>query len=165
MPLEHGRRTRAGRGDGGIGGFYQIVEIVGPQALRAGDVHGVTSMKASSSAAAAHKGRARMIEVHARTFEPIMAPRRPSERTPGQLVRRPLRPPAWAASRSGTGPDRPSPAGDLVVLKGGAGGSQRNLLLVEIGLRRRREHLHVDLGRPHVGEAPLENQPPRGNGR
>ena len=43
--------------------------------------------------------------------------------------------------------------GDLVVLDGGGRRAQRGLLIVEIGLRRRRQHLHVDAARIHVAQA------------
>ena len=46
--------------------------------------------------------------------------------------------------------------GDLVVLQRGGATVKRGVLVVEIGLRRRREHMHVDLGRVHVLEAALE---------
>ena len=39
---------------------------------------------------------------------------------------------------------------------GGRGGAQRRLLVVEIGLRRGRQHLHVDIGRIHVLQALLD---------
>ena len=40
--------------------------------------------------------------------------------------------------------------GHLVVLDRGEVGAERRLLIVEIGLRRRRQHVHVDAGGIHV---------------
>ena len=41
----------------------------------------------------------------------------------------------------------------LVVLDRGERGAERGLLIVEIGLRRGRQHVHVDAGRIHVLQA------------
>ncbi len=46
--------------------------------------------------------------------------------------------------------------GDLVVLERGRRRGQRRVLVVEIGLRGRREHVHIDLGGVHVAEAALQ---------
>ena len=60
---------------------------------------------------------------------------------------------AMPAKRSGCSLHQPR---DLVVLDGRGGDADGGLLVIEPGLRRHREHMHVDLGRIHVGEAALD---------
>ncbi len=45
---------------------------------------------------------------------------------------------------------------DLVVLDRRRGNADRGLLVIQPGLRRHRQHMHVHLGRIHVGEAALD---------
>jgi hypothetical protein len=46
--------------------------------------------------------------------------------------------------------------GNLVVLDGGRRRAKRSILVVEIGLRRSGQHLHIDAHRIHVTQAMRE---------
>ena len=157
IAVEHAAEHQAGRRDGGVERIAdQVGEIIRLQPVGAGDVVGMDEHEgAELFGRRPQRLEHRIVEVDALD---VGGKHRAAQAELGhgapQLVggRRRLR-----QRQRGDAPEAVGMGGDvlghLVVLDGGERGRQRGVEIVEIGLRRGRQHVHVDARRIHVAQA------------
>ena len=159
MPLQHAAEDQAGAGDGGVERIAdQVAEIIGAQPVGAGDIAGMDHHEGVELfGRRPQRLKTRIVEILAAdvgadhgAVQAELA--HGAAQFVGRLVGRLHRQSGDAGKALRVFLDVPR---DLVVLDRRRRDADRRLLAIEPSLRRRGKQMHVDLGRIHVLEPPL----------
>ena len=160
ITLHHAAEDQARRGNGGVERIAdQVVEIIRAQPVGAGDIAGMDHHEGVElGGGRPDRLEARIVEILAvdvrgdhGAMQPELA--HGAAQFVGRRLGRLHRQRGDAGETVGMLLAEPR---DLVVLDGRGGDADGGVLIIEPGLRRHREQMHIDLGGIHVGEAALD---------